>query len=225
MTISWAHLESKILGPAREYLWQLVAGDVFANLRSLKAMDVPPSDPVTYKIWQLLQMGFSESLLAKGVALLDECVWSTALTEKQHSGVSVIKRYHPDLQQNTLTARAHLHLIRQCLPGASREEKDLARWRSRWQKLQRSEPQRVSGRHLFLRDIMKKAGIEEAHRAPEKRKYDRRRIFALHGQFWKELSSQKRQRYEQEAQSVRSQGMARKAEDLQLLLVNTALPV
>ena len=126
--VSWGFLDWRVLQPASSYPWRLLQGDVEENLQALRCMPDVESDGVTEKIQELLRIEFSPSLLRKSITLLGECIWTTSLTEKQHTGVAVTKRFHSELSRDVLCARAYMHVMRQMLPGQSPEQMQLERW-------------------------------------------------------------------------------------------------
>eukprot|EP00971_Amphidinium_carterae_P304274 6046599-Amphidinium_carterae.1 len=84
----WCSLAQHLQWDGEDMRSKLVEGAVTNNLALLALDDSDTSDPVTCKIRGLLQSCASRSMLSKAVCLLQECTWTTALTEKQHSGVA-----------------------------------------------------------------------------------------------------------------------------------------
>ena len=214
LLVAWSFMHFRMLDRAGRYPWKLTHGDIPANLRALAA-ESEPSEVVTCKIWKLLQAGYNMNLLVKGVRLLGQCSWTTHLAEKQHSGISVVKRHHPALQASALAARGYLHLARQMLSGPTAEQRAVARWEKRWQRLQSAVPNRVSGRHVFLQDVMMKARYAEEHGQRRKSTFDRNKIMRLHGSEWQALPEAQQQQYQHRAEYARSAAMRRHAQALE----------
>ena len=177
--VSWSFLDWRVLQPASSLPWRLLQGDVWENLRLLEHDDSLCCDGVSEKLQHLLRLQVSKSVIDKAMRLLGECVWTTSLTEKQHTGVAATKRFHSELTQNVLAARAYMHVTRQMLPGRTVEQRQLERWEHRWQKLQQARPNRISGRHMFMKQAMEKAAYMEQHRRMSGQ-YDRTKIVRVH---------------------------------------------
>eukprot|EP00971_Amphidinium_carterae_P069370 1372691-Amphidinium_carterae.1 len=65
-------------------------------MRVLEALDAPPAENVTARVYVLLRTGCPRDQIKDAIKLMGEVVWSPALTEKQHSGVIVIRRDGPN---------------------------------------------------------------------------------------------------------------------------------
>ena len=213
MLVSWGFLWMRSFREASSLPWRLVDGNITENIQALKSLTTPPDDDVSFKIWTLSAAGYNQKLLEDAVRLLGQCSWTSVLAEKLHSGVAVVKRHHPDLQLNSLLARSYLHLVRQMLGGPTEQEQALARWQKQWQRLQRHCPEKLGGRHVFLRDIMERATATERRRLSGK-KFDRRRIVQHHGQEWHALSDEQRRVYSHRASVERGVALSRKQEDM-----------
>ena len=209
--VAWSFLEFRVLSRASQYPWKLCCGDISANLSALES-GPKPRDSVTGKIWTLAQAGFNRQLLIKSISLLGQCVWSTHLAEKQHSGIAVVRRHHPELHASTLASRGYLHLTRQMLTGVSAEQRAVARWQKRWQRLQCSVPHRISGRHLFYQDVMQRARYAEEHGKRRKRAFDRSKIVRLHGEQWQALPDSQKQQYAVRAEYAKSAALQRQTQ-------------
>ena len=205
--IAWAFLESKVLLVAASLPWRLCKGDIAANIAELLQAGEPPEDTVASKIFHLGSVGFNRLRLQRAVGLLGSCSWTSALTERQHASTSLVKKYHPDIGSKLLTARAYLHTFVQLLPGQTAADKRKPQLKERLERLFHYNPNRITGRQLYLAQIMRKATVREEQRT---QKYKRRKIMQLHGAQWKELSSQTQQNYERRARVERSTALQRR---------------
>ena len=215
--VAWSFIQFRVFFRASQYPWSLTCGDVNANLETLRAMSAP-HELVTWKIWSLLQVGFNRPLLAKAVNLLGQCCWTTHLAEKQHAGVSITKRHHPDVSASNLSARGFLLLARQTLHESSSVDKAFVQWERRWAKLQSAAPNRISGRHLYLKDAMTRASYAEAHGKRRHTPFDRSKIMREHGLHWAALSEEQKHIYNSRAMHVRSEALHAHAQAVESLL-------
>ena len=202
--ISWSFLEWRVLSVASSLPWRLCAGDPEANLDEFLQRDEPDSNSLASKIWTLGRMGYNRARLLQAVHLLGQCSWTSAFTEKQHGSTSVIKKRHPDYGDDHLTARAFIHTFAQMLPSTS--SCDLRRQQV-VQKLIRTldkNPNRITGRQVYLAHIMRKATEWEASKA-HRPQYQRATIMKIHGKNWQALSDSSKQVWEQRAAVDRSQ--------------------
>ena len=205
--ISWAFLESKVLVVAASLPWRLCKGDIAANISDLLQAAEPPEDTVASKIFHLGSAGFNRLRLQRAVGLLGSCSWTSALTERQHASTSLVKKYHPDIGSKLLTARAYLHTFLQLLPGQTAADKRKLQLKQRLERFFHYNPNRITGRQLYLAQIMHKATIREEQR---NQKFKRRKIMQLHGAQWKQLSSETQQNYERRARVERSAALQRR---------------
>ena len=95
---------------------------------------------------------------------------------------------------------------RQLLPNASDLEASVVqRCRRRIQRLQQRQPQKITGRHLFLAAKMKKLALHNDAHAGVSRPLSRQKVMALHGAEWSRLSDTAKHTYELQAGIARSE--------------------
>ena len=201
--ISWSFLEWRVLLVASSLPWRLCSGNVEANVDELLRQEEPPEAGIASKIWVLGQAGYNRTRLVRAVQLLGQCSWTSAFTEKQHGSTSVIKKRHPDYGDNHLTARAFTHTFAQMLPSPSAS--DLRRQQI-LQKLCRTldkNPNRITGRQVYLAHVMQKARDKEAS-CPKQPRYRRAKIMKLHGQQWQSLPEESKASWDRQAAFERS---------------------
>eukprot|EP00971_Amphidinium_carterae_P329440 6461886-Amphidinium_carterae.4 len=200
LLVSMSYIHHTTLVLAGLYPWALCEGDIEENMRALEGLDAPPPENVTARIYVLLRNGFPRHQIKDAIKLLGEIVWSTALTEKQHSGVSVIRRYHPDLGLSVLSGRGFLHFNRQLLPKASDEEVQFGKWEKQFRKLQSKAPRRLQGRNLFVQHIFRKSTkLADRADATQPRRLSKRWIMAKHITHWNLLKPAQRAAYNRRA--------------------------
>lgn len=200
--ISWSFLRFRVLDVAEGLPWSLCDGDIKENLEALLSTEELPEEPVARKVCLLQQAGLNQARLMRGLQLLSECSWTSAFTEKQHASASSIKRQHPDIGDNVLTARAFIHSFREMLPGQSPLAKRRSQLQAKLLAAQKKNPERITGRQVYLSHVMQK-GKERQAVNPD-RQFSRQRIMQLHGRMWWQLSTEERQAYEDLAQVERS---------------------
>ena len=97
--------------------WKLLDGDLRENPQALRAMATPPSNPLTMKIWDLLQSCedaecISFDSIVAACELLLQLPWTSLGSEQVHGSAALFKREHPDYSMMTMLARSFLHSIR-----------------------------------------------------------------------------------------------------------------
>ena len=201
-------LYTKCLTPAKQLPWSLGVGDVDENLSRLAGGPLP-AQPTAQKIWQLLRIGYNNAQLKIGLALLLDAPWGTASVEQQHASATVVKKFHPEISQESLMERAFLHTFRLLLPSPDTEAQRVEAQRQRViQLLFRRRPQAIGGRQVFVKDLIglsedwKRAG-SKAVQGPAVQKT----IMKGHGARWAKLPAHVRQQYEAKAQSERQLAM------------------
>lgn len=218
---SIAFVYDRALSAAKSYPWSLAAGNVHANLNTLAAEPSCPEDPTTGKIWQLLHRGFPRAQLVRAVELIGDCPWGTATVEQQHASGTLMRKYHPELGQETMTARAFLHTVRCLLPFVSPIERKMAMIERAMTRLSRCRPRKIHGRQLFVKDLMDLA-MQQRKEGRELPDDVHKKIMQRHMRQWMEVPDVKRARYEGWAlaeQSRAEQELAEKHEAMMAKLM------
>lgn len=201
--IAAAFVQHKVFNAVEGYPWKLAVGDVDQNLDTLASSTEEFADACTHKVRLLLQKGFPKEQLKRGIALFLEIPWSSVPVEQAHASAAVLHRYHPDYGVNMLTARATLHQCRHLFfdPPEVRKE---ARAAARVDTLSRKDPLKVSGKHVFLAELMQsaKASLPVGAKLP---KAVVREVVKRHNGLFKALSLE-----EQEAFHAKARGQALK---------------
>ena len=153
--VARAFIHRRVFTMARSYPWALLHGDVSANLNSLKNAE-PVSEPVTAKIQKLLQLGFNRVQIEQAVRLLGQIPWTTTTVEQGHGSTAIIHRLHRQYGEETLCRRAMVHMMR-CLFATDPTSSAETRVEARRKALAKWQPEKISGRHIFLADCMAEA--------------------------------------------------------------------
>ena len=122
--ISSAHLAfhfiwRRVLAPAGQLPWSLVAGNIQENLEEL-ADGEEPEEPVGKQLWKLMHRGHNLQELIAAVDVLGECCWSSLPAEQQHGSLAMLHKWHPDYSTHSLTSRSLLLHMSRILPAASK---------------------------------------------------------------------------------------------------------
>ena len=142
----------RVLEPAGHLPWTLVRGDLLQNLEDL-AKGSEPEDPVSSKLWQLSQRGFSKATLVKTLEVMQDIGWSTLVVEQQHGSMALLSRHHPEYTAGTLQARTLVTHVRKLLPHVSKAEKQLATVQRHLEKTLRRNPSKADGRAMFVSQL------------------------------------------------------------------------
>lgn len=210
---SVAGMHERVFSQACKDPWRLTVGDVDSNLQKL--LDEPePAETTAAKAWRLMRMGWNLASVKEAVVLLGELSWSTKVVEEQHSSASLMAKYHPEMAEDAVCARAFVHTCRNILPGVSEAERHLARLQARLSKLRRKRPQNFGARQLYVKDLVElgKVRKEEGKSAPDSGK-----VIARHGHLWKQVSAQRQQKYAMRAQLCKSRSSTELGEATQEL--------
>ena len=118
---------------------------------------------------------------------MQQVPFSTTAVEQAHASLATISKYHRQLNEANLINRSYIHQLRMTFrakPTSSlscRLEKQL-------NKLSRANPDRISGRNLFLRDAME-AMVSTLGRATPSQS-DVRSVISKHGSVYAELPAE-----------------------------------
>lgn len=138
---------------AREHPWSLAAGDISANLYTLKAGPCP-ADPVSCRIWHLMQLGVCREEVVAGLRLFLDAPWSSEAVEQGHAAASRLIRRHKDLGVKSCMARSLvMHMIPLCADVPDVNKK--AKLEGRLQRFHSVQVDRITGRHAYFADMQK----------------------------------------------------------------------
>ena len=202
--ISIAFLTNRMFNEAAKLPWSLAVGDQDHNLEEL-AQGPEPSEPTAAKIWKLLHIGFNRFAIKKALRLLLDCPWGTASAEQQHASATALRRHHPEYGTESLLLRSLVHTLRHILPGITESEQQEARHLNRLDALSRKNPQHVSGRHIYMKEL---SALAQDWKKEGKRKglptNAQRLIMKQHGSSWARMPPSEKKRYEAKAMVARA---------------------
>ena len=191
--ISAAFMERKALSVARGLPWSLARGDINENLDRL-LQGTPPIDPTAQKIRKLHELGYSRPLLIEGIERLADVHWSTTIVEQGHGSASVIHKAHRTYGVDKLCQRSMVHMMRALFPRHT-EEVASQRLENRLGAIAKKQPQKITGRHVFMAECM-----DIAASGPVERRGSRgQAIMKLHGSMWNALGEADKRQYEAKA--------------------------
>ena len=138
--------------------WSLARGNIAQNLDDLGQEELSPSDhPVVAKLKHLLDIGYPTDELIAGLKLVQEISWSGMISEQQHASLAVLARFHPEYEKATLVARSTVLQLNRLMPKPTADEKALAKLENKLQQLLQQQPNRVGGRHMYMRSLFEAA--------------------------------------------------------------------
>ena len=115
---SWSYVDNRIFSETDQYPWKLCKGKLETNLADLKDMERPPNEKVAQQMWQLMQMNYPVVCLVEVCKAMKQLPWSSIGCEQGHVGASIMKRYHPDIQENMLKCRSFFYQLQPMIsPG------------------------------------------------------------------------------------------------------------
>jgi hypothetical protein len=175
------YIQSK-LRQARKGVWQLLRGDRRQNILDLAKTTSPPDDEVMFKIWELMRLGFGINLCLEGLAALSKVSWTTLSVEQGHASASGLMKMHREYGRATLMARSMIMQFQPLLRELP-EERRLREAEKQYDTLGRKQPQRINGRHLFIKELNMMASQYKSQ-GKQVPKDVSRQIIKNHGKRW-----------------------------------------
>ena len=154
--IAAAFICERVFNVVRQNPFALVIGDVDANLEKLLKYDGAISDATTWKIRELLKLGYPRRLLKQGLQLIRNVNFSTVAVEQAHGSAATVHRFHPSVGGHTLSLRAFVHMIRFHFLD-SVEDRAADRLRARVLRLEKRNPRHISARHALVSEMFDNA--------------------------------------------------------------------
>eukprot|EP00971_Amphidinium_carterae_P179918 3568876-Amphidinium_carterae.1 len=202
VTVIESYITPRFFQVCRSLPWCLAVGNLPANVSDLALMETAPEEACTRKLWEMLKRGGSEG---------EMCSWTSHFAEKLHAASALFKRHH-SYSLGTLMARSFLYSFRQLVTGPPREETYLKRQRARVTKLRQKSFCHLTGRQLFLSEMLMKrktGGRLKLH------KLSARGVMKQHGEIWNSLAARKKSVYEEKARHLRQRKTLEVEEELQ----------
>ena len=105
-------IDDRVWTRCQDWPWKIAIGDLEKNIKDLVAMEAPPWESVSRKIWALGNQGYPREALLEGVRLLQHLGWTSTTVEQQHASATFVHRVHHTYGVQMLAARALLHTAR-----------------------------------------------------------------------------------------------------------------
>eukprot|EP00971_Amphidinium_carterae_P349162 6490875-Amphidinium_carterae.1 len=182
-----SYLHQRVFTTIAERPFALCVGDVSQNLDALLDEPVCPQESISSKIWCLHQAGYGRDRLEDGLLLLQSISFSSHFTERQHGSTACVHRFHPAYGQ--------------LLPDTQKASGCETRLVKRIEKLQRKQPDRITGRHVYVGTRLSRSYRTGSLYANPPASTD---VMRRHGEHWHRLSSGQQARYEKEAAQLRA---------------------
>lgn len=162
-----------------------------------------PTQAVAWAAWQLGQLGYSRAELTSALELMRNLPWSQVSTEQGHSAASVVMKKHRLYGQALLQSRSMLGQLA-ILFNECPEQKKLEQLRRAYENLEKSQPQKCVGIHVYVSEMVTVATeLLVAGRCLERT--IAKRIICNSGERWRGLSVVQRERFDVKAQVLRAE--------------------
>ena len=203
-SISAAFVYRRAFRSAKSLPWTLTRGCIAENLRALAAGDMP-DETISAKIWQLMRLGYNVKELTEALGLLAEARWSTKVVEQQHGSAAAMHKAHPSYTAESLSRRAFLHMVTALLPSPCDSDPQRNKIDRRIAALERQQPEKISGRHVFFGDFYQALKAERPYLSSD----DLRTLaMKMHGAAFEVLPSETKTLYQQKAEQQCSEKRA-----------------
>lgn len=209
---SVAFITDRVLSEAKKPPWSLAEGDIKANRSELRKAPVP-DEPTTAKIWNLLQMQYSEGDLIAALELMRDCGWSTTSVEQQHGSASIIHKFHSTYGQETLMMRSMAHMLRQFCNDSEEDQQRLL-YEKRLKALEAKRPSHLGGRQLYFKDCMQVARMWKERGTRRLPANVQTYMMKMASASYKEIPLEQKQKYAASAAFHRESSAAALAEDI-----------
>jgi hypothetical protein len=162
--------------------FDLLHGSRSANLDALLAGDWPREE-VKQRIWELLKRGCNRQDILDSLELMSQAGWSSTTVEQGHVAASVVMRFHRELTEARMRARA---AVVQCRPlfTPSPLDRKIARLESQVATVARRRPQNITGRQIYVRQLVDTAK-EQAWGSRKVSCQLTKAVIQKHGKLWR----------------------------------------
>ena len=164
-------------------------------------------EPVEFnvkKVWCLLQCGICVDTVARLVTLFLELPWTTLNAEQLHGIAAALRRHHPEYALGTLLSRSTVLTAHKLLPKVSQEDRQLDKLYAKEKKLERKNPNKASGRQLYLQELHEAARAKVGSQGRPLSTHQARLVMKKHGQSYAQKARFERVEWETRAR-VRAQ--------------------
>jgi hypothetical protein len=180
--------------------FDLLHGSRSANLDALLAGD-RPREEVKQRIWELLKRGCNRQDILDSLELMSQAGWSSTTVEQGHVAASVVMRFHHELTEARMRARA---FVVQCRPlfTSSPLDRKIAGLESQVATVARRRPQNITGRQTYVRQLVDTAK-EQAWGSRKVNCQVTKAVIQKHGKLWRAAGRARRLSCESAAESAR----------------------
>jgi hypothetical protein len=192
--------------------WSLTQGDRAKNLADLKS-GPSPSDSTSYKIWQLLRLGYPEETLLGGLEIMSRLSWSSKLVEEGHAAASVLMRLHKQYGAETMMTRAMLCQSRALFSTSPSQAKEEA-IQMQLLRLSRRNPEKLSAKHAFVKEMVALAERRRNNGTAMRVDFVKT-IIKNHGQRWADLQVWAKRAFEEKAEELRDSKRQKLRQDIE----------
>ena len=109
-------------------------------------------------MWELMRYEYNEETMLEGCELLENCSWSSTVTEQAHVFASVVVRAHKHCGEPVMRSRSMVVATKPLLVKDVFEQRVL-KLRERIQRLRLRRPQNISGRHMFVSHLAANSAV------------------------------------------------------------------
>lgn len=198
---SLAYMQRKCLYEVKQWPWKLLLGPLEETLEELAQVDEEDlQDMTSRKIRQLKLAGWPRQSLEEALLLLKEIRWSSTVVEQGHASAAITRRQHKQYGLASLQTRSFFHMVLALWPL---EQRAAAAAEAFGRAPAKRTPQKVSGRALFLGDMV--LG-QVASRAPSERVVLAREVMRQGSSLWQGLQPAAKASFELRAAEQRSSG-------------------
>lgn len=208
--VAASYLEDRVFKETADWPWCLCSDfpSREEGLQTLAQMEFQDHwGPTTGKLWNLLNNGYPQHILLKGVELLAQTRWSTLVVEQGHGSSSALHKAQRTAGLDVLTARSMLHMLWPLLPSPAGTEEGrkgaASALEERERRLLKRSPHKVSGRQLFFKDMVAEA-LARAGGVGQLSQPAMRDIMAKHSQLYSQLGQESKDNYEAMAATERT---------------------
>ena len=193
-----SYLRNKIR-PAKALPWSLLGHNKGQKLEELKA-GARPAERTSQKIFDLLQIEYPRDVLLQGLALLEQIGWSSTPTEQAHLPASKVMQSHTTYSSDSMQARAMAASLQPPLARSAEDRKRHALQQT-LARLERRQPQNISGRHVYVKEVMQQARdmmLQERNPGTKIQNH----LMKQHGKKYQSFRDATKQRYTMQAQGL-----------------------
>jgi len=189
-------LDMSVLSMASKGPW-CYSVDPVQGLRYLKESDTRPTEEASGQIWDLIRHEYSEASLLEILEEIGNLDVTTRECEHGHTYTTMTLRYHPELEQEQLRARAGVQASRILVTDTETSNR-LERLEHRLADLEAARKNKMTGRQLFVQEALLHAGTMAG--TADDANALRKHIIETHGEQYRALSEEVRYSYEVRAE-------------------------